>query len=150
MLTTIRNYSKAFQLPVQASGSVAISQEIHSINAPLFTQWHKLVSALKTADNQQWVTLINPPFIPDDSFLERSGLANCYIRIVMLKEHNPNTLRYIQQSMHNGKSTLVAAWLNNEELAMEFQEETRSRCHTLLFCRDTVIGITEPQLEMAI
>ncbi|TCS42602.1 hypothetical protein [Reinekea marinisedimentorum] len=148
MLTSAQSVSNPYP-PVHLVTATG-EQQVHSICAPLFTQWHRLLGTIKNTDRKQWITLINPPFKPDDRFLEASGLGHCYFRIVILKEHNPSTLKYIRQSMLNGKSSLVAAWLNSEDMAREFQDVSHCKCKTLLFCRDQAIGAKDPQLELAI
>ncbi len=120
-----------------------------SMCAPLLTQWHHLVSALRsTVTPSRWVTLIDPPFIPNDRYLREIGLGDSFVRIVRLnKKDTKENARYIQQCIQNGKSSLVAVWANREdELPDIFDNERPVACKTLIF--SNAPNIKEHQLEM--
>lgn len=106
-----------------------------SLQAPVLEQWQQLVHAMQhSANTRQWVTLINPPFIPNERYLAQIGLANHYLRIVRIDENNSESKRSIQRCLQNGKSSLVALWLNDSQEWDElFADDARLGCKALVF-----------------
>ena len=123
--------------------SLETNIELASSEAPLFAQWHRLLAALAEASEQKWITLINPPFVPDEQSLAAYGISKRFFRVLTLSETNPNTQKHIVRSIYNEKSSLVAAWLDHPALVddiknliadntAEFNSKS-SACKTLLF-----------------
>lgn len=121
-------------------------------NAPLLQQWEQLIEAIcEDANTRQWVTLVNPPFIPNDRYLRQIGLANHYIRVVRLHQQSKDTENYIRQCVQNGKSSLVAIWADAcLNLPEELQDEQRVSCRTLVFSGGTDCQSFGDQLELSI
>lgn len=124
----------------------------YSAETSLLEQWHQLIDAIREDGNpRQWVTLVNPPFIPNDRYLREIGLSNHYIRVVRLSQHSKSTEDYIQQCVQNGKSSLVAVWLENTDLLPDvLKVDSQLSCRTLVFTTDSPQLSKTEQLELAI
>lgn len=118
--------------------------------SPLANQCHYLIDAIRQVKNARlWVTLIDPPFLPNKGYLSMLGLGHFTIRIVRLKGLSPAEKQHcLEQCVLNGKSSLVAIWstaradipaiLNDEGLETPL-------CQTLVFENR---AIKQEQLEM--
>ena len=152
MITAHYNYSRQtglFAMMAQQNQSKVDHQDA---NSPILEQWHHLIDAIRSnANPRQWVTLVNPPFIPNDRYLRDIGLSNHYIRVVRLSQNAPDTEEYIQQCVQNGKSSLVAIWADGiHELPDVLQDEGRLSCRTLVFSSTPDVPVNkEPQLTFA-
>lgn len=131
----------------QFHASEQAKAQLLSSSTPLLNQWHHLIGAMRTAGRHQWVTLINPPFIPNEKYLNHLGLGDLYIRTVWLKSGDQNTERYVRKCLQNGKSTLVAIWLDEVLLPEDIISQGLFNCSSLVFSHTSE---TELQLEMAV
>ena len=151
MIST-NNNSVSIQTPLAQFANKAKSLiQFYAYDSPLLNQWCQLISTIReNANTRQWVTLINPPFIPNDQYLKEIGLQNHYLRIVRLDSQCPQTTNYIQKCLQNGKSTVVAVWASNvRELPEILLNDAPLSCQALVF---TDSGNQQPfgqQMEMA-
>lgn len=124
-----------------------------SNTSPLLHQWHQLINVIREkANRRQWVTLVNPPFIPNDHYLNEIGLGDHYVRVIRLEQNCEEKLKYIQQCVQNGKSSVVAIWSDDiSELPNILLNDSPLSCQALVFSnyRDESKN-RGPQLEMAI
>ena len=122
----------------------------YEYHTPVLNQWQYLLAAIRDkGPTKQWVTLINPPFIPNDRYLQEIGLDQHYIRIVRLCEHNPSIKNYIQRCLINGKSALVAIWSTQPDTLPEIlQSKSGFTCRTLLFSNEPEPQHSHLQLEL--
>jgi len=125
--------------------------EFHAYDSPLLNQWHHLIASMRAnANSRQWVTLINPPFIPNDQYLNEIGLGDYYVRIIRLAHNSEATTRYIQRCLQNGKSSVVAVWSNNiDELPDVLLNESPLGCQALVFSAAQQAEFRHQQLEIA-
>ncbi len=126
--------------------------DYQAFNTPVLQQWQQLISKIRnSANGNQWVTLINPPFIPNDKYLNEIGLGHCYIRVIKLDENNENSKRYIQQCLQNGKSSIVALWASNElGLPEILLNDAPVACQALVFAELQATESCYQQMEMAV
>lgn len=119
----------------QVSRSTNTKVEFHSYDSPLINQWHHLISAIKKNGNaHQWVTLINPPFIPNHQYLKNIKLGDYSIRIVKLPTGADSSKQVIEQCLRNGKSSMVALWSDvSGELPSTLNDSAQNSCPTLVF-----------------
>lgn len=136
MTTALRNIEAQYPLPL-ASYSFHPQNSIscHSNQQPLLNQWHHLIEAIRqSATKSQWITLINPPFIPNDAYLKEIGLGEFYVRIVQFKTLSDGTNQHIQRCLQNGKSSVVAVWSNKQQdLPDIILNERPVGCRALVF-----------------
>jgi cell division inhibitor SulA len=80
--------------------------------SPLINQCHYLVEGIRNVKNSGlWITLIDPPFLPNKSYLSKIGLGHYAVRVVRLNGKSPAFKQQcIEQCVLNGKSGLVAIW----------------------------------------
>jgi|TARA_B110000503_G_C7161494_1_gene419866 cell division inhibitor SulA len=125
--------------------------EFHAYDSPLLNQWHHLIASMRAnANKRQWVTLINPPFIPNDQYLNEIGLGDYYVRIIRLAHNSEATTRYIQRCVQNGKSSIVAVWSNRvDELPEVLLNESPLGCQALVFSAGNRAQFRDQQLEIA-
>ncbi|WP_320822400.1 hypothetical protein [Reinekea sp.] len=125
--------------------------EFHSYDAPLLNQWQQLIASMRAnANSRQWVTLINPPFIPNDQYLNAIGLGDYYVRIVRLAHNSEASTRHIQRCLQNGKSSMVAVWSNKiEELPDILLNASPLGCQALVFSVTPQAELRHQQLEIA-
>ncbi len=131
------NYANSY-LPVMPSMAYSSSAlvDFQANSTPLLNQWYQLISAIRTrAIQSQWVTLINPPFIPNEQYLKSIGLEDYYVRIVRFDESSDMTTQYIQNCLQNGKSAVVAVWANSHKILPDILwDNGRISCKALVFC----------------
>jgi cell division inhibitor SulA len=152
MITT--NYQQPVENSFFQSISVAAKSLIsfHAYETPILQQWHQLISTIRDkANRRQWVTLINPPFIPNDAYLKEIGLGDHYVRVMRLEHNTPATSKYIQRCVQNGKSSVVAVWVSNrEDLPDVLLNDSPIGCQALVFCPNMPTASSEhKQFEMA-
>jgi len=125
--------------------------EFHAYDSPLLNQWHHLISTIRaSANTRQWVTLINPPFIPNDQYLTDIGLGDHYVRVIRLENTSAETTKYIQRCLQNGKSSVVAVWSNsNNELPEILLNDSPLSCQALVFSQSKIAAYENQQLEIA-
>ncbi|WP_196157838.1 hypothetical protein [Reinekea sp. G2M2-21] len=121
----------------------------HAYDSPILNQWHQLLSAIREkANSRQWVTLINPPFIPNDRYMREIGLGDHYVRVIRLDNSDIATVSYIQRCLQNGKSAVVAVWANNpNELPDILLNGSPLGCQALVFTNSKQQPAA-PQMEL--
>jgi cell division inhibitor SulA len=126
--------------------------QFHAFDAPILNQWHQLIAAIREkANTRQWVTLINPPFIPNDDYMAEIGLGEHYVRVIRLNNENSETTKYIQRCLQNGKSSVVAIWASQQHTLPDvLLNETPLGCQALVFTNSAETTHLNPQLEMAL
>ena len=151
MLT--QQYTNNFKQPVLANVAAKARAlvEFYAYDAPLLNQWHQLIEIMRQrANKRQWVTLINPPFIPNDKYLQDIGLGDHYVRVIRLKSANPESIRYIRNCLQNGKSSIVAVWASHtNDLPDILFNETHLGCQALVFSQSSTYVTQHQQLEMS-
>jgi len=125
--------------------------QFYAYDTPLLNQWCQLISTIReNANHRQWVTLINPPFIPNDHYLRDIGLGNHYLRIIRLDSECSATSSYIQKCLQNGKSSVVAVWARQcGELPNILLNDSPLACQAIVFTDSGSQLARSPQLEMA-
>ena len=125
--------------------------QFYAFDAPLLNQWCQLISIIREkANTQQWVTLINPPFIPNERYLRDIGLGDHYVRVIRLDSGCSASSRYIQRCLQNGKSSVVAVWASKvTELPDILLNDSPLACQALVFTDSGKQLAQSPQLEMA-
>lgn len=121
-----------------------------SAELSMANQYQILLEQIRVnASHRLWVTLINPPFIPNEEYLASVGLSNYYVRIIHLNESDRNFAQYIRQLVQNGKSSLVAYWCNNELYPdFVFDDIDVVSCKTLIFGHEKNSNGEKSQLEL--
>lgn len=118
-----------------ATPSRTSSIEFHRHDLPILNQWHQLLNAIRhNASSTQWVTLVNPPFIPNKQYLSKVGLGGYHIRVLRLEETHQHSQHHIEQCLLNGKSGLVALWSNQpSSLPKVITQSDNIECNALVF-----------------
>ncbi len=149
MLNSQLKNSTTQRTPVLKFPSVSPRLQRFDYRTPLINQWHHLIAAIREkSSSKQWITLVNPPFIPNDQYLKEIGLGDHYIRIIQISEQNPSLKKYIRLCVQNGKSALVAIWsMQDEQLPEILQDNDALSCRTLLFSNAEE---SSSQLELAV
>jgi cell division inhibitor SulA len=152
MLNTNYNYSQNQNILSTMTQAAISFVEFHAFDAPILNQWHQLISAIREkANTRQWVTLINPPFIPNDAYLSKIGLGDHYVRVVRLKDDDSETTKYIQRCLQNGKSSVVAVWASQQHTLPDILlNDSPLGCQALVFTGSNESLHASPQLEMAV
>lgn len=119
--------------------------------SPLANQCHYLLEGIRNVKNTGlWITLIDPPFLPNKSYLAKIGLGHYVIRVVRLNGKSPEIKQQcIEQCLLNGKSGLVAIWsTQNTEIPNILKDDGLETplCQTLVFEKKTT---SIEQLEMS-
>ncbi|MEJ2045280.1 MAG: hypothetical protein P8X74_15320 [Reinekea sp.] len=138
-----------YQMANQGTLSKQSRLQRYDYQTPLLNQWQYLVAAIKEKPlTHQWVTLINPPFIPNDQYLNDIGLGTHYIRIIRLSEQSPSIKKYIQRCLQNGKSALVVIWSTQAGQLPEILNDNNAlSCQALVFSDHDPINTLQKQLE---
>ncbi|MFQ3282645.1 hypothetical protein [Reinekea sp.] len=119
--------------------------------SPLLNQFHYLVEGIRHVTNSGlWITLIDPPFLPNKHHLTKIGLGHYAVRVVRLNGKSAALKQQcIEQCVLNGKSGLVAIWsTHHTEVPSILKDDDLETplCQTLVFEKRTT---SSEQLEMS-